>query len=476
MRSSRPMRCSTTSGLQGRSNRTRRWQNSKLRPSPPHSVETRRLGPSGSRNWATSMSRRAEDSASWKTPVATWARRLSSARSHSSVSRWATKTSVFSPGLPPARGLPRRATPAAGRPRRPAPRGARGPRRRGRGGPGARRRRRARGARDRPSAGGRGRGAPGLAARRRRAPAAPPSRPSPSTGRPTRGGRPPMSTRRVELVQGGSGSGRARRASKVSSSGKSAGRSSCSRRKKPCTSSSSGIAVRRSRCRPSAAIGATARHAGLPGWPGGRRSRWASSTTRRSMPASTARAVSSGRATSVSRAITARRWTSKGLKSGPWSRATSAEPGLVEQHEDLVVLPPQLAEPLHGQRLGRDHEAALRASRPDEAAQDEAGLDRLAEPDLVGQQPAHGVGGGRALGGVELVGEEADAAAEEGAEALGLAQRGEVQRVEPQGEVLDGVDVARRPAARRGRPAGRSARGRRARGARGPPRRSPGAA
>ena len=42
------------------------------------------------------------------------------------------------------------------------------------------------------------------------------------------------------------------------------------------------------------------------------------------MPASTARAVRSGRATSVSRAITARRWTSKGLKSGPWSRATSA--------------------------------------------------------------------------------------------------------------------------------------------------------
>ena len=42
------------------------------------------------------------------------------------------------------------------------------------------------------------------------------------------------------------------------------------------------------------------------------------------MPACAARAVSSGRATSVSRAITARRWTSNGLKSGPWSRATSA--------------------------------------------------------------------------------------------------------------------------------------------------------
>ena len=118
------------------------------------------------------------------------------------------------------------------------------------------------------------------------------------------------------------------------------------------------------------------------------------------------------------------------------------QPGLVEQHEDLVVLPPQLAEPLHRQRLGRDHQAPLRPSRPDESAQDEAGLDRLAEPHLVGQQPAHGVGGGGALGGVELVGEEADPPAEEGAEALGLAQRGEVQPVEAQGQVFDGVDVS----------------------------------
>ena len=37
----------------GRSNSIRRRQNSKLRPSPPHSVDTSRLGPSGSRNRAT---------------------------------------------------------------------------------------------------------------------------------------------------------------------------------------------------------------------------------------------------------------------------------------------------------------------------------------------------------------------------------------------------------------------------------------
>ena len=53
------MRCSTSDGFHGRSNSTRRRQNSKLRPSPPHSVDTSRLGPSGSRNRATSVSRRA---------------------------------------------------------------------------------------------------------------------------------------------------------------------------------------------------------------------------------------------------------------------------------------------------------------------------------------------------------------------------------------------------------------------------------
>ena len=151
------------------------------------------------------------------------------------------------------------------------------------------------------------------------------------------------------------------------------------------------------------------------------------------------------------------------------------EPGLVEQHEDLVVLPPQLAQPLHGQRLGRDHQAPLRASGADESAQDEAGLDRLAEPHLVGQQPAHGKGGGRALGGVELVGEQADPPAEEGAEALGLAQRGEVQSVEAQGQVLDGVDVPGGQAFHEVGPRVARPDGRRARAARGPRRRWPGA-
>ena len=65
----------------------------------------------------------------------------------------------------------------------------------------------------------------------------------------------------------------------------------------------------------------------------------------------------------------------------------------VEQREDLVVLPPELAQPLDGQRLRRDDEAALDSSGVHEAIQDQAGLDGLAEADLVGEQPAHGIAG-----------------------------------------------------------------------------------
>ena len=74
-------------------------------PRRRHSVDTSRLGPSGSRNRATSVSRRAGDSSSWKTPVASCARWLSAVRSISSVSRCATKTSVFSSRVAPARRL-----------------------------------------------------------------------------------------------------------------------------------------------------------------------------------------------------------------------------------------------------------------------------------------------------------------------------------------------------------------------------------
>ena len=57
----------------------------------------------------------------------------------------------------------------------------------------------------------------------------------------------------------------------------------------------------------------------------------------------------------------------------------------VEQREHLVVLAPQLAQPLHGQRVGRHHQAALHAAGVHEAIQDQRRLDRLAEADFVRQ-------------------------------------------------------------------------------------------
>ena len=62
----------------------------------------------------------------------------------------------------------------------------------------------------------------------------------------TRGGNPPMSTRRVALVHAGSGTPDASRASKSVSSGNSSGRNNCSSLKNPCASSSSGVALRSS--------------------------------------------------------------------------------------------------------------------------------------------------------------------------------------------------------------------------------------
>ena len=198
-----------------------------------------------------------------------------------------------------------------------------------------------------------------------------------------------MSARRVELVHGGSGVPRARPRLEVHVLRELLGRSSCSSRKKPCASSSSGVAVRSSTWRPSAAIGATARQAGSPGWPGGRRSRCASSTTSRSMPAATACSVSRGRAISVSSAITAAAMHVEGVEVGAEVARHVGQPRLVEQREHLVILAPQLAQPLHGQRVGRHDQAALDAAGVHEAVQDQAGLDRLAQADLVGQQPAH---------------------------------------------------------------------------------------
>ena len=120
------------------------------------------------------------------------------------------------------------------------------------------------------------------------------------------------------------------------------------------------------------------------------------------------------------------------------------EPRRIEQREHLVILAPQLAEPLHRQRLGRDDQAALDLLRVQQPVHDQRRFDRLAEPDFVGEQPAHRHPRGRALGDVQLMREQADAPAEERSEAVRLARRQQVQDVEPRQEVFGVVDVAGR--------------------------------
>ena len=114
----------------------------------------------------------------------------------------------------------------------------------------------------------------------------------------------------------------------------------------------------------------------------------------------------------------------------------------VEQREHLVVLAPQLAQPLHGQRLGRDHQAALDLLRVQQPVHDQRRFDGLAEPDLVGEQPAHRHPRRGALGDVELMREQPHASAEERSEAAGLARRQQVQDVEARQEVFGLVDLA----------------------------------
>ena len=63
----------------------------------------------------------------------------------------------------------------------------------------------------------------------------------------------------------------------------------------------------------------------------------------------------------------------------------------IEQREHLVIFPPQLAEPLDGQRVRRHHQAALDLAGVDEPIENQRRLDRFAEADLVGEQPAHGI-------------------------------------------------------------------------------------
>ena len=118
------------------------------------------------------------------------------------------------------------------------------------------------------------------------------------------------------------------------------------------------------------------------------------------------------------------------------------EPFLVEQHEHLVVLAPEFAEPLDRQRLGCDHQRPVGPSRAKQVIQNQAGLDRFSQADLISEQPAHQRRARRRLGRVELVREQTDAAAEKRTQAVGLANRREVQRVEPERKPLEAVDLA----------------------------------
>ncbi len=130
-----------------------------------------------------------------------------------------------------------------------------------------------------------------------------------------------------------------------------------------------------------------------------------------------------------------------------------SQTGRIEEREDVVILAPQLSQPLHGQRLGRDDQAALDLLRMQQPVHDQCGLDRLAEPDFVGEQPAHRHARGRVLRDVQLMREQPDPPAEERSEAARFADREQVQDVEPRHEVF--VRGRRRPL-----PAARAATGR----------------
>ena len=114
----------------------------------------------------------------------------------------------------------------------------------------------------------------------------------------------------------------------------------------------------------------------------------------------------------------------------------------IEKREHLVVLAPELTQPLNGQGIRCDDETAIDLPGVHEPIQDERRFDGLSEAHFVSEQPTHGVAGARALRDVELVGKEPDASAEEGAQAVGFAKSQEVQDVEAGHEILDVIEIA----------------------------------
>ena len=93
-----------------------------------------------------------------------------------------------------------------------------------------------------------------------------------------------------------------------------------------------------------------------------------------------------------------------------------------EEREEGVELVEELGQPLEGEVLGDHHQDALGEAELAHAGEDQAGLDGLAEADLVGEDEAREAVGEDAAGGADLVGEDVDAGGEERAEAVGAAQ------------------------------------------------------
>ena len=115
----------------------------------------------------------------------------------------------------------------------------------------------------------------------------------------------------------------------------------------------------------------------------------------------------------------------------------------VQDREHLVILAPQLAQPLHRQRLGGDDQAAIDLLRVQQPVHDQRGFDGLAQPDLVCEQPSNRHPRGRAFRDVQLMREQPDPPAEERSEAARFTRREQVQDVEARQEVFGVVDVPR---------------------------------
>ena len=130
------------------------------------------------------------------------------------------------------------------------------------------------------------------------------------------------------------------------------------------------------------------------------------------------------------------------VEAGPEVAHDIGQARRIEQREHLVILAPQLAQPLHRERLGHDHQAAVDRPRVQQPVHDQRRFDGLAQPDFVGEQPSHRHPGGGALRDVQLVREQPHAAAEERSETVGLARRQQVQDVQARQEVLGLVDLA----------------------------------